>query len=604
MRDLLACWSLLLLGCGQDPLRGLTLAAEDPLPPTRSGTAHLSRLLVRNGRVYGGNGSAGLMSWQVDGGRRLTPRSSTEPIGQGSPSTEPSTVPRCVAMAIAPDGRWLYCSAADSGVAVFDLSDPDHPVVVERGALTPQDDLGYADLRVVDGALLVAAFDRGLLRGPIGADGRPGPWQPTGIEGNVVAVGGGNGDALVALDRRRGLLHLASADGALRLRGILSLDGPPLGVTAHGTRAAVALGSSGVILVDLSADSPRIVRRVSPPCVATRADFTDTSLAVACSTGAWLYDLRGTEPRVADFDPAEYGVLDVAFSDEGRTLWVADWRTLLAFGVDPTGHAYLPDVSGGAYLQPGGTATVAARNPGDVSLTFAFSRVVEGDQGVEIEAIGEAVARPGEVVRFRVAGAQLAAWSDPRQRSTRFLVTSRESVAWQRPAQGIARFVVADHGLPGDRPPAEGETFPHWNARPGAPGPASLPPTGPSDLVLLLPDCALQWGAIEDLAWQRRNGRLLPNRQLVMLSLSFGRELDEPSRIQALRRLDAAELGGYALGDYLGDLTMGQSSGAFIDRAFSSRFIGGGDFTEVFSLDAAGVLQHTDRIYRGTWPLR
>ncbi len=632
MRDRLVFGSLLLLGCGHAPpasssdggtdarpdvaspdvsvpittARGLTLLTEEPLPPTRSGTAHLSRLLVRDGRLYGANGSAGLMSWQIDAARHLTPRSSTEPLGEGPSSTGPSTIPRCVVATIDATGRWLYCSAADSGVAVFDLHDPDAPAVVDRGFISPDEGIGYPDLRMVDGALLAAAFDRGLVRAMPGADGHLGPWQPTGVDGEVVGVAGGGGDALVALDRRRGLLHLASQDASLRVRGTLSLDGPPLGVTVHATRAAVALGSSGVILVDLTADTPRVLRRVNPPCVATRADFTDTALAVACSTGAWLYDLRGPEPRVADFDSSQYGVLDVVFADAGRTLLVADWRSVLVYQVDPAGHAYLPEVAGSAYLRPGQGATIAARNPGDTPLTLTFSRLVEDPpHGTRPEALHEVVAMPGEVVRFQVSGERLAPWLDALQRSVEFQVTSRESLPWQRPAQGVAHFIVEDGGLPGTRPPAEGEPFPHWAARSGAPGPASLPLAGVEDIVLLLPDCTLQWGAIEDLAWQQRHGRLLPARQIVMLSLSFERDPEEAVRALTLRRLDAAELGGYALGDYLGGLVMGQSSGEFVDQHLSTRTLsGGGDFTDVFDLDAAGVVQHIERTYRGIWPLR
>jgi hypothetical protein len=411
MRCRLAWCLWLVLGCDQpDPataattttrdagphLRGLTLLADEPVPPTMSGTAHLSRLLVRSGRVYGANGSAGLMTWQIDGAGRLLPRSSTEPLGQGPASTTPSTLPRCIATSIDPTGRWLFCSAADAGLAVFDLRDPDQPTVVDRGDRGMTDGLGYPDVHAVDGEVLVAAFGRGLLRATPGADGRPGALVPTGVEGEVVAVGGGGADALAVLDRRRGLVSLARREGSLRERGALALDGPPLGLRVHGTRAVVALGSSGVALVDLAADAPRIVRRVTPPCVATRADFTDNALAVACSTGVWLYDLRAAEARVADFDAAQYGVLDVTFTDAGRRLLAADWRTVLVYTVDPAGHALLPDVSAGAFLRPGDDVTVAARNPGDVPLTLVLSRFTEeagvGRRPVELQ---RSVAAPG-----------------------------------------------------------------------------------------------------------------------------------------------------------------------------------------------------------------
>lgn len=584
--------------------RGLTLVTAEPVSPTWSGTAHLARLLVRAGRVYGANSSAGLMTWEIDREGRLAPRSSTEPLGPGPTPTGPSTLPRCVAVALDASGRWLYCSAADAGIARFDLRDPNEPAVVDRGALLPEEGLGYPDLHVADGELLVAAFGRGLLRATPDADGRLGPLQPTGVTGDVVSVDGGGSDALAALDRRRGLVHLARSAGALQERGALALDGPPLGLRIHGTLAAVAMGSSGVILADLSSDPPRVVRRVTPPCVATRADFTDTALAVACSTGVWLYDLRAAEPRVADFDAAQYGALDVTFTDAGRRLIAADWRTLLVYTVDPAGHAHLPDVSSGAYLRPGDGATVAARNPGDVPLTLTFSRLVEGPMGVQLIELQRAAAAPGELVRFSVTGAQLATWLDPAQRSAQFQVIAEESRAWRRFHQGSVRFLTVDRSPSGEHPPAEGEAFPRWTARAGAQGPAALPPAGASDIALLLPDCALQWGAIEDLAWQQRHGRLLPARQLLMLSISFGDDLDETERGQTLRRLDAAELGAYPLSDYLGAVAGGRSSGAFADAQLSSRLTGGGDYTEVFQLDAQGVVQHTERIYRGAWPLR
>lgn len=69
------------------------------------------------------------------------------------------------------------------------------------------------------------------------------------------------------------------------------------------------------------------------------------------------------------------------------------------------------------------------------------------------------------------------------------------------------------------------------------------------------------------------------------LTLVLSRFAEEARRAPASRR--GAELGAYALGDYLGALAEGRSSGEFFDARLYSRAIGRGDFTEVFELDAA-----------------
>jgi hypothetical protein len=39
--------------------------AQENVPNTVSGTAHLTRLLLRDGFVYGANSSAGVMAWRI-----------------------------------------------------------------------------------------------------------------------------------------------------------------------------------------------------------------------------------------------------------------------------------------------------------------------------------------------------------------------------------------------------------------------------------------------------------------------------------------------------------------------------------------------------------
>lgn len=580
---------------------GLAMVAETSLPPTQSGTAHLTRLLLREGRLYGANSSAGVMTWRIDARGALTWESSTEPVGAGAPPMGPSPYPRCVSLAAHPSAPWLFCSAADAGISRFDLANPDEPDARTRETLRPEDGLGRPDLYTLDDALLVAGFDRGLLRVPVGSDGALGAAEPTGVRGDVVEIDG-DGATLAALERGRGLLSLRAAGRGVTERGALALDGPPLGLRVRGQRAVVALGSSGVWVVDLTDDAPRVLQRVNPPCVATRGDVAGSVLAVACSTGAWLYDLRGATPRVAGFDPARYGSLDVLLRGDGAQLVVADWRHVRVFDVDPAGSALIPDVAQGAFLVPGDDGVVVARNPGDATLTLRLERLgPDPGMGLMRFPVTEAVVAPGATHRFALPAADLAGWYEPSGRSVRLRVYSVEAEPLGRNDLGTIYVYEASARPRDERPVATGERFWSWRARDGAPGPAALPLPGTSQIALLLPDCALQWGAIEDLAWRTRG---TPDaRAVTVLALAFGREPDASELAATRRRLDASALGVWSIDDYLRARPQGTSTGAFVDERLSARALGGGDFTDLYDLED-GVVRATDRIYRGAWPLR
>lgn len=579
---------------------GLTLLTEEQLPATQSGTAHLSRLLLRGEKLYGANGSAGVMTWRIAAAGTLAFESSIEPV-HGPMPPGPPTHPRCVALSAHPRAPWLYCSAADTGVSRFDLANPDEPVTRSQEALRLEDGIGRPDLYALDDALLVAAFDRGLLRVPIAPDGALGAARASSVTGDVVRVDG-DGRIVAALDRARGLLSLRAVGEGLTLRGTLALEGAPLGLRVRGDRAVVALGSSGVWLVDLSSDTPRVLRRVTPPCVATRGDVMGEVLAVACSTGAWLYDLRGTEARVAGFDPSRYGALDVVLRDGGAQLLVADWRAVRVFGVNPEGHATIPDVSLGEYLRAGDGGSILARNVGDLALTLRLEALTEIPMmGLRSVPLAEVAVAPGAVHRFALRGADLARWFDPVRRVARLRVTGTAPESLARNEIGTVYFFEAPSTPPDGRPLATGERFWSWRSTAGGAAPESLPLPGESALALLLPDCALQWGAIEDLAWRLRHRRL--TGRATVLSIAFGREPNAHELDATRRRLDAAELGVWPLRAYLPALPQGMSSGEFFETRLSARLLGGGDFTEFYSL-SDGVLRATDRIYRGAAPLR
>ena len=581
---------------------GLVRVAQENVPNTVSGTAHLTRLLLRDGFVYGANSSSGVMAWRIADDGRLTWESSTEALGSGGGSTGPSSLPRCVELAAHATRPWLYCSAADAGLSRFDLAAPADPVVRTVAPLMQGDGLGRPGLAVVGDALLVAEFERGLRRYPLAIDGSWGPGRDTGVADDVVDVEA-DGEVLAALSRARGLLHLRVQGEAVTTRGELTLDGPPLGVRVRGQRAVVALGASGVWVVDLRADAPQVLYRVRPPCVATLGDIDGDALAVACSTGAWLYDLRGAAPRVAGFDPARYGVLDVRLRANGRQLVVGDWRAIRVHRVDLDGHATLLDVANGTYLRQGVDGAVVLRNPGDLALTARLLRRVNLDMGERLEPITEARVAPGAVHRFVLPAAALRAWwSEPGARA-RFVVSTAEGDAHGAGDSGAVSLIPVRDEPATQRPLADGERF--WSSTPraGADGPPALPPPGEAEIALLLPDCALQWGAIEDLAWRRRRASPGTPAALYAFTIAFGREPGSSELAETRARLNAAVLGVWPLRDVISALPPTTSSGEFFDRWLSARMVGGGDFTEVYRLND-GVLRSTERIYRGADVLR
>jgi hypothetical protein len=402
---------------------GLVRVAQENVPNTVSGTAHLTRLLLRDGFVYGANSSSGVMAWRIADDGRLTWESSTEALGSGGGSTGPSSLPRCVELAAHATRPWLYCSAADAGLSRFDLAAPADPVVRTVAPLMQGDGLGRPGLAVVGDALLVAEFERGLRRYPLAIDGSWGPGRDTGVADDVVDVEA-DGEVLAALSRTRGLLHLRVQGEAVTTRGELTLD-----------------------------------------------------------------------------------------------------------------------VANGTYLRQGVDGAVVLRNPGDLALTARLLRRVNLDMGERLEPITEARVAPGAVHRFVLPAAALRAWwSEPGARA-RFVVSTAEGDAHGAGDSGAVSLIPVRDEPATQRPLADGERF--WSSTPraGADGPPALPPPGEAEIALLLPDCTLQWGAIEDLAWRRRRASPGTPAALYAFTIAFGREPGSSELADTRARLNAAVLG-------------------------------------------------------------
>lgn len=584
-----------------DPNRpGLRWLAAEPAPDTLTGSPHLVRVVLRPGRAWVANSSSGVMTWGVDSGQGFEARSSTVPFMLQGPAPKPAPAPRCTALAAPPSGRALYCAAADGGLSWFDLRDPDHPATGPGSDLSTELRPGYRDLYAQDDVLWLAAFRRGLLRARLGADGRPEAPEPVGVNGDIVGVGG-EGQELVVLDRTRGLVRLRREGDGVVERDALRLDGPLLGLRVRGEHAVVSLGSMGAAVVRLSGASMEVVARVRPPAVVTSADLRGEALALGSMSGVWLYAVKGATTRLAGFDPAEHGVLDVAFTEDGR-LVALDWRSVLLFRVDVGGHSVLPDVDDGTVVGPGVDARIVARNPGDRPLQLALEvhgAVPPGPGGERTRE--RAVVAPGETVRFTVPAAQLQAWGDLARGQHRFIVTSEQGRALRRSHQGVVVVAVPSQSVGRDALPVVGSRFPRLSAQRADVSPREVPDVTPASLVFVLPDCALQWPPLEDLAWSWATGHSA-HPQPFVLTVSFARGVDTWNGPRFMSLWGADALGGRPLGDYL-DLG-GRPSGEVFDQSFAAREIGGADFTDVYELDQDGVVREVDRHYRGAWALR
>lgn len=525
---------------------------------------------------------------------RRTPAGMLVLAAETSRLLDRTQVPRCTTIAVHQPSHTLYCAAGDQlQLASFDVSDPGAPA--PRGpttAVSPAEP-GYRRVVVLGDTLYLAAFDRGLLRAPIMAGGALGAFVPTGLGGSVLDLAG-EGDRLVALVRERGLVQLrAEADGSATPVGSpLLLEGPLLRLAVEGGRAAVALGSRGFALVDLTAAGPVLRWRREPETVVEAVALSGARLLAGTNSGPYLYDLsEPQEPRLAGFQPTAVTTMQVLFAGE---LGVSvEWRSLTTYQLEPAGSVLEVENSPGYVVPEGHGVALAVRNPGDRTLTAAVFPLRSSAPFVTRE-VG-----PGQTAELELSAALLE--QERRTDLSSFRVGAVENIPYRVGAED--NFVV----LRSTQLPALGQPFPSLRADPGAPPPAALPlPGRPTRVVFLVPDCVQQWFELEELAWLNRRAESVLGATPVVLFA--GTAHDGELRweqggfmplwgAQGLTRSGLPQFYGS-----LGALPTAKPADVFAER-FSSLRIRGPDVTADYSIDAAGRVVNFERNYRGLHPL-
>lgn len=563
------------------PRRGLWRLDYDE-PFGGGGTAHMAQLRAVGRTVFVANSFEGLTTYQVTGSGTLDLMS-------------PASTPRVRCTTVAANETTAYCAAPDpegrgsaGRVFAFDVSDP-RRAVLRLGGLYTTDAGPVGALALGNGRLWAAAGAGGLLAAPVDSSGALGAWS-TEYAGDAFAVDV-DGDRVALLDRDRGLVVMEG--GAERL--VAALDGPPMAVRLSGEQAAVALGSEGVRVFDLSSADPAAEAvALNPRCVVDAVDLRADLVAVGCLTGVYLYDRSGTRPRLAGFEPAYGGVRDLRFVDDG--LVVADFRRITRLAVDPGGRPLLVDASWNVPFGEDGVARVGIRNPSTerVALDILVQRLeapvrrvllepeevrVETFEAAELGAAAGALSnvmtlrlRPVAVQRLRRAGQLLPV----QQGSTevRLLRTADATTARPRPRSLFPTLEVADRS-----------------------GAAVTLTPGPARLVLYQPDCALMWPELMELAYQRRHGS--PARPAVVVASFLDDRVTDHLRLGVLGDREIGpgvviwpdgrrEELGYDLYDEL-LAQPGSRNGAH----WPTDYVVGVD----------GRVERVERAYRGRWPL-
>ena len=504
---------------------GLLVIDRVDVPNDVGGTPHLFDLLVGD-RLYLANSFGAAVAYDVsDDGLSLAFLS------------DAALLARCTSLALHAASRRLYCAAVDlPTVAVLNADTGD---LVSQPNLQSGWGRGYRDLHVVGDILYLAAFDAGLLRAPIHPDGSLGDLEPV-LDGEVVGVAG-DAARLAVLDRAQGLRVLEEG----REVGAVALDGPPLRLAVHDGVAAVALGSRGAVVIDLATRTTLV--EAHPPCVAVDADYHDGALAIACTTGLYLYQTQPTL-RTAGWDPAVYASLGARFV--GDLLVANDWRRLTAYRVNLAGRAVGLDAPRGFLLEHGQSMRFAVRNPDDQEQHLA-GRVLPPHGELTIE-----VPQSSTDQRIELA-------TDEQDPTTAVHVT-------------IAR----------DKPRA---SF-------GSPFPIALTSRYVS---FIQPDCALQFPAIEDLTWLTSHGE--PPSGLGPLVLLVPSNDQDPWPIGGFLRLWGEPLEAMRIVEAVPGAA--SSIEAFDALIGVNEYIPGADTTVEFVVDEGGRIAGFDRVYRGAYPL-
>ncbi|MEZ4266779.1 MAG: hypothetical protein R3F39_10405 [Myxococcota bacterium] len=570
---------------------GLRETSRLNIPASPEGSPHLGEIAVDGQRIYLANSFAGVTALQQQGAGALT----TTSAWTGIPSK-----PRCTTIAVHRPSATLYCATpaygangvASGAVSTYGLEEPGKPLVRDALALV-QPDAAFADVEVVESTLYLAAFDGGLMRAPIGVDGALGAAVGTGIGSHSVAVTH-VGAQLALLDLDEGLvLATHNASGPVKT-GALPLDGPLLDVALHNKRVAVALGSAGVAVVDISGAAPVEVARVTPHGVAASVAIRDQALAVGCLSGLYLYDLSTSPPALRGFIAAHQVILDVVWS--GEHVVASDWGMVFAARPDLAGVVVTPDSDRGQYVQPGVASSLRIANPGSAALDVRATGVT----GAELAA----ATLPPESELDLAFPASLNPAGAPI--SVR-LSTSQGDLTLAPPLFPRDIFLLkraASHD-PATGRPALGDAFPRMRVQSyPAETPLELPLAGVRQRVVgHADDCVAMWPQLRDLEWLAAKGTPPDGAQVIALA-ARGKNLPQfiaQWRLDHLTHASHDAPSGILLLDS-GDIAYGPT--LYSDVLFLGQWPGGAHHPSDYVVDEAGIVRGIERLYRGAWPLR
>jgi len=293
--------------------------------------------------------------------------------------------------------------SGDGGIWVFDLADPDVPVLrgktstwhiqrlcwsgevalgmTREGTIlqvTPTDGDPVIDAEWRDGTVGEGIACEGeLVAAALGSDGLRVYERDPGVSLTATdQVEGTFRDALLEDGRLWGLASDALtawslADGVLTEEGSLELPGSCTDLAAHEDWLAVACGSGGVVLVDRGEGSPSILGSWEGHASARAVAVSEDHVLVAAWTDLLLVDVSDpAAPWLRATEPARSAVMAVVEGPE-RRAYVADWNQPFVAAWD---EVEAPELRMGATtVLPGDTVRI--RNDGPVVLELGAPSV-------------------------------------------------------------------------------------------------------------------------------------------------------------------------------------------------------------------------------------
>jgi hypothetical protein len=497
----------------------------------------------------------------------------------------------CTTVAMHPASRTIYCGFtedASRGLTTFRVGDGGVPTLRDTNAIESLV-LNVRDLHIVGDTLYFALFRGGLWAASIGADGALTNFHDTGLVGDIRFVDG-DASRLVVLDNDRGLVIARPEGDRVVELGRLGLDGPKIGLTVRGDRAFVALGSAGAYALNVAGERPVVESVFRPPGVVASVDRDGDALAVACTSGVFLYDVSAATPRLAGFANARAIMLYARFH-RGELL-VADWLDLVRYRVNLRGRPRALDVAWGAYEREEASAKLVVRNVSDDPITFDGHNTFSSRQ----VAAGMSAEIPLASNLFRADGDEL--WSldvEVRTLDDDACVTSVFN------ARALRR-----RGALGPRSrPAVGDRMPTFLAASPGGGSFVVPREGEvTRVVFYEADCAAMWPEMLDLEHISAR-RLDPNGTVpVLISDTNPSRLHVPERwgLRSVRfgytgsRFDTVPPDVEAsAARYGGDV--------YTNGFIQNEMLSGARHPTDYTVDREGVVRAVERLYRGLWPL-